>query len=197
VSLVVAATQSSNASRRVLDSAAKLFVEQGYPGTTLREIASAAGIKAGSIYHHFDSKEALFVAVLNDGMAVMVDAFDEVSADAAGASVSDQVHAHVRAHLSAVFENGPYTTAHVTSFFTAPAAVRSQVVPVRDGYEKKWNTLFKQLFPSLTRREIGLHRLILFGAMNASTEWFDPAGSLSVNGLASTISNQFLHGVQA
>jgi len=197
VSLVVAATQSSNASRRVLDSAAKLFVEQGYPGTTLREIASAAGIKAGSIYHHFDSKEALFVAVLNDGMAVMVDAFDEVSADAAGASVSDQVHAHVRAHLSAVFENGPYTTAHVTSFFSAPAEVRTQVVPVRDGYEKKWNTLFKQLFPSLTRREIGLHRLILFGAMNASTEWFDPAGSLSVNGLASTISNQFLHGVQA
>jgi len=175
---------------RVLDAAAELFVAQGYAGTTLREIASAAGIKAGSIYHHFDSKEALFVAILNNGMTVMLDAFDD-------AAIDGSLGAHVHAHLSAVFENGPYTTAHVTSFHSAPVEVRVQVVPVRDSYEQKWAELFGRLFGGSTITERRLHRLILFGAMNATAEWFDPGGDLTLDQLAATISNQFLHGVQS
>ena len=114
---MVATTDAQTGRRRVLDASASLFVAQGYSGTTLRQIAAEAGIKAGSVYHHFDSKEDLFVAVLHEGMVVMVDAFDgalrQFGADAA---VPNRVLAHVRAHLSAVFENGPYTTAHVTAF---------------------------------------------------------------------------------
>ena len=183
---------------RVLDAAAELFVAQGYAGTTLRQIASEAGIKAGSIYHYFDSKEALFVAVLNNGMTVMIEAFDGTAREQTDdAHVADHIHAHVHAHLSAVFEHGPYTTAHVTSFFSAPAEVRGQVVPVRDSYEQKWNELFARLFPKLAPTERSLHRLVLFGAMNASAEWFDPAGNLSLHQLASVISNQFLYGVHA
>jgi len=175
--------------RRVLDAAAELFVRQGYAGTTLRQIAGAAGIKAGSIYHHFDSKDELFVAVLNDGMVVMTDAFDDLAPEGDLAS-------HVHAHLSAVFENGPYTTAHVTSFFSAPAAVREQMVPVRDSYEHRWSALFERLFPELAPNDLRLRRLFLFGAMNATAEWFDPHGDVSLDELASSISDQFLNGAR-
>ena len=41
----------------VLDAAAERLVAQGYTATTLREIAADIGIKAGSIYHHFESKK--------------------------------------------------------------------------------------------------------------------------------------------
>jgi len=181
----------------VLDAAAELFVTQGYAGTTIRQIAAATGIKAGSIYHHFDSKEALFVAVLNDGIIVMLDAFDSTNSRLTDTDSSTaQVLAHVRAHLSAVFENGPYTTAHVTSFFSAPAKVRGQVVPQRDNYEERWNDLLERIFPSVAVKDLHLHRLILFGAMNATAEWFDPNGTLSLDQLASTISRQFLNGVE-
>ncbi len=195
---MVAATTEQTGRRRVLDAAASLFVAQGYSGTTLRQIAAEAGIKAGSIYHHFDSKDDLFVAVLHDGIMVMTEAFD-----AAARSLGDEqevdarVLSHVRAHLSAVFENGPYTTAHVTSFFSAPAEVRTRAVPERDRYEQQWQQLFVSLFPDRTSSELRLSRLILFGAMNTTAEWFDPAGSLSLEDLASTISNQFLNGVSA
>jgi len=181
----------------VLDAAAELFVQQGYAGTTLRQIAAAVGMKAGSIYHHFDSKEALFIAVLNDGIVVMINAFDRAQAAvmATSGDIDTCVREHVRAHLSAVFEYGPYTTAHLTSFASAPASVRVAVVPQRDSYEEKWNALFERLFPSADTKELRLRRLILFGAMNATVEWFDPDGNLSIDQLASTISHQFLHGV--
>ena len=41
----------------ILAAAARLFRQQGYATTTLRQIAEAAGIKAGSIYYHFGSKD--------------------------------------------------------------------------------------------------------------------------------------------
>jgi len=182
--------------RGVLDAAAELFVTHGYEGTTLRKIAAAAGIKAGSIYHHFDSKEALFLAVLGDGMKVMVDAFNRASEEAdPNANTDERLRAHVRAHLGAIFENGPYTTAHVTSFFIAPEAVRDQIVPDRDAYEKQWALLFRELFPDRKPKDLRLKRLFLFGSMNSTAEWFDPGGNVSINQLASSISEHFLNGM--
>lgn len=184
--------------RGVLDAAAELFVTHGYEGTTLRKIAAAAGIKAGSIYHHFDSKEALFLAVLRDGMTVMVDAFDHAASETnSSVDTAQRLQAHVRAHLGAVFENGPYTTAHVTSFFIAPVAVREQIVPARDAYERQWALLFKELFPDRKPKDLRLKRLILFGSMNSTAEWFDTDGNVSINQLATTISDHFLNGMTA
>ena len=46
--------------------AGELFAERGYANTTVREIADAAGILSGSLYHHFDSKESMIEALLRD-----------------------------------------------------------------------------------------------------------------------------------
>ena len=62
---------------RIIDEAAALFLERGYAATSLRGIAAAAGMKAGSLYYHFESKEALFQAILRRGLDVMVEAFGE------------------------------------------------------------------------------------------------------------------------
>ena len=46
--------------------AAEMFATKGYANTTVREIADAAGILSGSLYHHFDSKESMIEALLRD-----------------------------------------------------------------------------------------------------------------------------------
>ena len=52
--------------RELLETAAEVFAEQGYNATTVREIADAAGILAGSLYYHFDSKESMVDEILLD-----------------------------------------------------------------------------------------------------------------------------------
>lgn len=180
----------------MLRAAAELFVAHGYSATTLRQIAESAGIKAGSIYHHFDSKELLFSVVLDEGIDVMVQAFHTAADVTSDAPAPSRLLAHVRAHLGALFENGPFTTAHVTSFFSAPHTVRAQAVTRRDGYENLWSALLNDLFPQINRKDLALHRLILFGALNSTIEWFDPAGNLTLDQLAAVVTNQFLNGVQ-
>jgi AcrR family transcriptional regulator len=50
----------------ILDAAAALFAREGYRGTSMREVATAAGIQAGSLYHHFPSKEAIAVELVEE-----------------------------------------------------------------------------------------------------------------------------------
>jgi AcrR family transcriptional regulator len=49
----------------ILDAALRLFSEQGYRGTSIREIAEAAGLSTGNLYHHFPDKETLFRTLLD------------------------------------------------------------------------------------------------------------------------------------
>lgn len=50
---------------RLLEVALDEFVRHGYHGTSMRQIAAAAGLAVGGIYNHFSSKEAVFAAVLD------------------------------------------------------------------------------------------------------------------------------------
>ncbi len=49
---------------QIIQAATRLFTQQGYHGTSMRQVAREAGIALGGIYNHFPSKEALFVAIL-------------------------------------------------------------------------------------------------------------------------------------
>lgn len=50
---------------RIVQAAERIILARGYPGTTVDEICAAADVSKGSFYHHFDTKEALGLAVLD------------------------------------------------------------------------------------------------------------------------------------
>ncbi|MEM8707753.1 MAG: TetR/AcrR family transcriptional regulator [Actinomycetota bacterium] len=182
-----------DARQRILDVTAALVLEHGVAGVAQRQIAERVGIKAASLYHHFSSKNEIVEAVFRRGIDVMEQAWDDAAESTADASPRARLAAHVRAHLSALFENGPYTAAHVTAFRTAPAEVRDAVVPMRDAYEARWTTLL-QAFE--LDAPVGLTRLTLFGAMNTAVEWFD-ADRGNLDELAEVITRQFWDGASA
>src|SRR5262245_66553135 len=52
--------------RRVLDAALKVFAERGYHGTTVPDVAAAAGVGTGTLYHYFEHKHQLVNEVYRD-----------------------------------------------------------------------------------------------------------------------------------
>ncbi|WP_026917491.1 TetR/AcrR family transcriptional regulator [Gordonia shandongensis] len=65
----MASKASTGGSRRrdeLLGIAGELFADRGLRSTTVRDIADGAGILSGSLYHHFDSKEAMVDELLRD-----------------------------------------------------------------------------------------------------------------------------------
>lgn len=68
---------------QLLDAAARLFCEQGVSGTSLHEIAEAAGLTRGAVYWHFDNKGDLLMALWERVALPMQQAFDEVAREQA------------------------------------------------------------------------------------------------------------------
>lgn len=72
--------RSEETKARILESAIKLFSSRGYNKASVDEICREAGISKGAFYHHFESKQALFLALL-DGWLKTIDTAIEESKD--------------------------------------------------------------------------------------------------------------------
>jgi AcrR family transcriptional regulator len=60
--------------RRIVDAAAALMAERGFAGTSIAAVSERSGLPSGSIYWHFDGKEALLAAVVEEGARRWFDA---------------------------------------------------------------------------------------------------------------------------
>ena len=63
--------KSERSRAMILEAALQLFSKHGYRGTSIREIAEAAGLSTGNVYHHFPDKEALFRTLLDQYWAAI------------------------------------------------------------------------------------------------------------------------------
>src|SRR5580704_9687375 len=70
--------QTSDRRAELLALAAQMFAERGLRATTVRDIADAAGILSGSLYHHFDSKESMVDEILREFLDELFDAYHEI-----------------------------------------------------------------------------------------------------------------------
>ncbi len=87
--------------QRLLDAAEQLFAEHGFAGTSIRDVASLAGLQKASFYNHFDSKDALYSAVLARGFQPMIGVMTEFLARGETAYDSPRLPADFFAMLAA------------------------------------------------------------------------------------------------
>jgi len=183
----------------VLDTAARLFRAEGYAGTSLRDIAGEAGMRAASLYHYFDSKDAIVGEVLRIGVEQVFDkvrAAVEALQPEADAQVLLQTAVHT--HLQGMHGLQDYTCANLRIFGQVPAHVREAHLPTRDAYERYW----VQVLARCARqggfdhqRDLRLARLFLFAAMNGTLDWFQ-GGAVSLKAVADEMTELVLQGLR-
>ena len=193
-------TRKEQTRDRVLKIAARQFRQSGYAGVSLRSIAEEAGIKAGSLYYHFDSKEELVTAVLDRGIEVVCDAVREsINALPSDANAARLLGTGIREHLRTFHAHDDFTSANVRIFGQVPESVRSANLAKRKQYDDLWNQLLQRsMRNSGLRKSLDLDatRLLLLGALNATLEWFDPKRG-SIDDLAGKYTDIVLNGVLA
>lgn len=91
--------QRSNTTRAALmDSARKLFSEKGFDGTSVREIAAAAGANLAAVTYHFGAKESLYAAVVESALAPLAELLVATARETG--SPLDRVESFVRTHFA-------------------------------------------------------------------------------------------------
>jgi TetR/AcrR family transcriptional regulator, cholesterol catabolism regulator len=150
--------------------AAQAFHRHGYKGSTLKEIAEAAGILPGSIYHYFRSKEDLFVEVHDEGFKDL-----NAAVDRALAHTKDprrRLEAACAAHLKLLVSANALAGFTGGSLFAPDMGMLTKrLIKVRDAYEARYRAMIDALHlpPQIDRT---VFRLALLGALNWTQVWY-------------------------
>ncbi|WP_180684231.1 TetR/AcrR family transcriptional regulator [Tepidicella baoligensis] len=189
---------STEGRQLVLDTAARLFREEGYASISLRDIAAEAGMKAASLYHHFASKDAIVGEVLRIGVERVADEVKRcVMALPDDVDAPTLLLTAVHAHLRALHQLQDYTSANIRIFGQVPAHVREAHLPERDAYERYWASLFQRCAQQGeldTRRDHQLARLFLIAALNGTLDWFK-GGAAALQAIAEELTALLLCGL--
>ena len=180
----MAATNAKRQASRwpaLLDIAAARFAEQGYHATTIRELATATSMTPGAIYFHVATKQALLVAVYEEGVQRIIDKVD--GAVAGERQPWRRLEKAVLAHLEAILDASAYARVviRIRAQRRSRNCVRSE--SLRERYEDRFRSLFADL--SLPAgRDTDLARLFLFGAMNWTPVWYRADGGRELTEIA-------------
>jgi len=82
--------RGAQTAERILDAAEAVFAEQGYAGTSLRDVAERVGLRIPSLYNHFPGKESLYTAVLERGVGPVLAALSGFTPTDSGESNSKE-----------------------------------------------------------------------------------------------------------
>lgn len=150
--------------------AARLFGAKGYDNTSMRDIAAEFGILHGSLYHHFESKEALFVTVYQAGIDRLIEEVQR--AIALQSDPWDRLEAACVAHLEALLAKD-YPAAPVLANWSTNHSdtMRAALVQQRDRYERLFSELAGAVTPPAGVKQ-RYFRLGLLGALNGALGWY-------------------------
>lgn len=172
--------KSARTRARILDSAARVFSQNGYAATRLTDIAEAADVKQGSLYYYFDSKDTLVGDMLRLGLQKthehVVAAVEALGADA---SATARLRAAIHAHAEAVIEAVDYTAANARIVGQLPDELRKRHIRVdQRPYGQLWDGLLSDARDAgEIRDDLDLQtlRLLILGSLNWTVEWPDRA----------------------
>jgi TetR/AcrR family transcriptional regulator, cholesterol catabolism regulator len=178
--------------QQLLRASARLFREQGFDGTSVRDIARAAGMQSGSWVYHFPTKQDILVAVMEEGLLDALARIESIAAQ--GLDPREQFAQLVRTHLDTILGPGQdFVPVLLYEWRSLESPARRRVSVPLKRYEAIWQAAIDALQQSgawtgATR----IDALLLFGALNWIARWYRPGGPLDVDALAAECVRFFL-----
>lgn len=181
-----------NRRAELLRAAAKLFVEKGFDATTTRDIAEAVGMRSGSPFYHFRSKQALLKAAMIEGLDA---GRERLAASIEGIADPEQrLRVLVRTHLGTLLEGDCRSPLLVSETRALDDQARSEIADAFDRYQVPWQQTLDELAEAGKLASAAPPvRLLLFGMLNWSSHWYRSDGELTVDALADAAVNMLLH----
>ena len=169
---------------QLLRAAARLFREQGFHGTSVAEIATAAGITKSSFYHHFASKQALLAEILTDTVSRVTPELEAIAASDLPAA--ERLRAAAKCHVVELIHDQDKVACFVEEGRFLAADYRDGFVAARDRYEQSFRRILDDGVRSGEFRpmSVRLAGLAVLGMCNSVVHWYQPSGQLDVDTVA-------------
>jgi len=191
------ATADVGTGERIRRAAAALFREKGFNGTSMADLAAAVGITKSSLYHHFSSKQALLLEILELTVDRVTPALRAVAESERPATerLRRAVVMHVveglrdRDNLACFVEEGRYLE---------PAYMEAYVAK-RDRYEHYVRRIIRDGIASGEFRPVDprLTAMAILGMANSAVRWYRPEGDYTPEEIGASFAELVVDGLLA
>ena len=177
----------------IIDCAAAAFARLGFAATSISDIAEACGCSRSRLYHYFASKDALLHEILESHVDLLL-------ARCASSSLSDCSGEERLSRAIGMFLQ-VYAVSHdqhivmLTCLDALPPERRRDIVAKQRRLIDFVGAILAEIHPA--GRNDHLDVMLLFGMMNWTYTWYNPAGPATPADVAARIVRLFLHGYNA
>ncbi|CAM5622676.1 MULTISPECIES: TetR/AcrR family transcriptional regulator [Streptomyces] len=181
----------------ILATAAQVFADQGYNATTVRRIADAAGMLAGSLYYHFDSKESMLDEILTAFLDELWAGYDTVLAAELGPR--ETIEALVTESFRQIDRHGPAVAIYQKE--SRHLAVQPRFGYLSDSqtkFENAWlRTLERGVAEHVFRADLDVRLVYRFvrDTVWVAASWYRPGGIHSPEEIARQYLSMVLEGI--
>jgi AcrR family transcriptional regulator len=166
----------------ILRQAAEFFMDRGYAGTSIDDVARALGATKGRIYHHYPSKADLFADVFRTGMSMNFAVIEQV--EQIGRSAAEKWNAMALAHTLNMIRTRAFQRAvwegvsmHLRGSTTPEQReVFGQLLDSRNRYSRIFRTVIEKAREQGSMRfdNAGIATELMFVTLNSPIFWYKP-----------------------
>lgn len=157
--------------QQLLDAAQRLFIENGYQGTSIEDLARAAGVSRPIIYHHYGSKDGIYLACLRRARVDL----DQRLGAAAGDG-SDNLQERLRRGIDAYFSFVQHDRASWSLLFGGGVAIAGsaaeEAMTLRFETVNRITDLLAQSLPRVARRKLEAYAHAISGSGEQLAKWW-------------------------
>jgi TetR/AcrR family transcriptional regulator len=178
----------------ILRAAARVFRARGFAAAGMRDIAAAADLSPGNLYHYFAGKDELLFFCQDRTLARLLEAL--AAARRPRAPLGDRLRTLATAHVLCLVGEVEGSAAHL-EVDALPPRLRALIVAKRDRYERGVRSLIaggirrgelRDADPTIATRAF-------LGALNWTAHWFRPDGPWSAGRIAAAVANYAVAGL--
>jgi len=180
----------------ILDAAAKVFNQKGYNRSTVQDIATAANLTKGGLYHHLSSKEQALYGINERILNSLLTDVGAVASDqqlSVSLRIQSVIELMARQHDKLV----PYLRVALLDFGSLEGEHREQIFSLRHQLESIIKSLLAEGIKEgvIVDEDPDLLSKFLFGAVNWMCMWYQPSGKFSATAIGELFAQITLHGL--
>ncbi|QRP43199.1 TetR/AcrR family transcriptional regulator [Amycolatopsis sp. FDAARGOS 1241] len=181
---------------RVIGIAADLFARNGYHGTGIAELGTAAGLGRGALYHYIGSKEAVLYAISKEQVDSM-NAYAEALLDQ-DLEAEELLRQMARGLLRNIAEHRSEWAVFFREYTALTGEWRDRVITARERYEGYWRqALDNGVRTKVLRQTPRLLVKGILGMLNYTYLWYEPGGELTPDEVADMFLDALIDGIRA
>lgn len=177
----------------IIQAAVSVFMEKGYTGTTMEDVAAKLLMTKGSVYYYFKDKQELLYQSQKMLLEKSIENIEAIK-QAQDLPVIERLRKSMIVHIEYLISerSGFETMVDPERYFSETQV--EKIIKLRNNYEKNFDQLLtegieRNIFASL---DIKIVRNIILGAMNWVIQWYSPKGEKDEREVAELISDYLL-----